>query len=105
MLRRFRAPVLVPACRYPLQGCALIRGPESTEARMTHAVARPNTATGAYALSFGLLVGGLSLTVGPVATMAPLDTGVRIWPPFIALLTVLLSASAITLQFRRQGRT
>ncbi len=72
---------------------------------MTHAVARPNTATGAYALSFGLLVGGLSLTVGPVAAMKPLDTGVQIWPPFIALLTVLLSASAITLQFRRQGRT
>ena len=62
-------------------------------------------ARGAYALSFGLLVGGVSLTVGPVAALDPLRTGVQLWPAVIAVLTLLLSASAITLQFRRQGHT
>jgi diguanylate cyclase (GGDEF)-like protein len=68
-------------------------------------VARSNPARGAYALSLGLLVGGLSLTVGAVADLAPLRTGVDLWPPVVVVLTLLFSASAITLQFRRQGHT
>ena len=72
---------------------------------MSDAAARANPARNAYALSFGLLVGGISLTVGPVAALPPIDTGVRVWPAAIVALTLLLSASAITLQFRRQGHT
>ena len=72
---------------------------------MSDAVARPNTARGAYALSFGLLVGGVSLTLGPVAALQPLRTGVQLSPLVIVALTLLFSASAIMLQFRRQSHT
>ena len=72
---------------------------------MADAAARPRTATAAYALSFGLLVGGVTLTLGPIARMPRLDTGVTMSPLVVAALTVLLSASAVTLQFRRQGHT
>src|SRR5829696_6007904 len=72
---------------------------------MSDAAARPSTARAAYALSFGLLVGGISLPLGVVTRLRPIDTGVRLWPAVIVVLTLLFSASAITLQFRRQAHT
>ncbi|HEU0132955.1 MAG TPA: bifunctional diguanylate cyclase/phosphodiesterase [Mycobacteriales bacterium] len=59
----------------------------------------------AYALAAGLLAGGVSLYFGVIADLAPLRTGISLWPVVIAVLTLLLGASAITLQFRRQGQT
>src|SRR4051794_31678729 len=71
---------------------------------MPPAVARTGT-RGAYALSFGMLAAGISLYSGPVRALSPLRTGVSLSPVVVALLTLALSASAITLQFRRQGHT
>ena len=72
---------------------------------MSDANARSSAARAAYALAFGLVVGGASLTLGPVAALDPLPTGVRLWPVVIAALTLLLSASAIMVEFRRQSHT
>jgi diguanylate cyclase (GGDEF)-like protein len=59
----------------------------------------------AWLLSAGMLVASASLYAGPVRGLPPLRSGVALSPVLIAGLTLLLSASAITLQFRRQGHT
>jgi diguanylate cyclase (GGDEF)-like protein len=68
------------------------------------AAARP-VAARAYALSAGFLVAGVALSAGVVARLAPLRTGVSVAPLAITVVTLLLSASAVMIQFRRQAHT
>jgi diguanylate cyclase (GGDEF)-like protein len=65
----------------------------------------PRSARGAYALSAGLLVAGLGLQLLGVERFGPVGSGVSVSPVVLAVLTLLLSASAIPLQFRRQAHT
>jgi diguanylate cyclase (GGDEF)-like protein len=69
------------------------------------AVAGRHGARAAYALSFGMFAASASLYFGSVRDQSPLHTGVTLHPAVLALLTLTLSASAITLQLRRQGQT
>ena len=72
---------------------------------MSDAATRPDAVRRAYALSAGLaVVGALAYAFG-VASERALPTGVTLSPVVVALLTLLLAASAITIQFRRQGQT
>ena len=72
---------------------------------MANAAARSHAVRSAYVLSFGLLAGGLSLTFAAVRPLPPLATGVQLSPLVLVALTLLLSASSITLEFRRQAHT
>ncbi|HVF05376.1 MAG TPA: bifunctional diguanylate cyclase/phosphodiesterase [Frankiaceae bacterium] len=68
-------------------------------------VARSHTARTAYALSAVLLAAGITLTLWPVRLLDRLDTGVAIWPIALVAVTMLFSASSITVEFRRQAHT
>ena len=72
---------------------------------MSEDPARSHAVRAAYALSSGLLLAGLTLTLTVVRAAAPLPSGVRLSPFVLVALTLLLSASSITLEFRRQAHT
>jgi len=72
---------------------------------MSETTTRPDAVRRAYALSAALcVVGGITYALG-VASQRALPTGVSLPPVAVVFLTVLLSASAITVQFRRQAQT
>jgi diguanylate cyclase (GGDEF)-like protein len=72
---------------------------------MTDVAARSRASRNAYLLSGGLLLAGVTVHVAAVERLAPLRTGISLFPVAIALLTLLLSASDITLQYRRQAHS
>jgi diguanylate cyclase (GGDEF)-like protein len=75
------------------------------EARMSDGASRVDVIRRAYALSAGMVVAGVVAYALAVASRPVPPTGVSVSPLAITLLTVLLSASAVTMQFRRQAQT
>jgi diguanylate cyclase (GGDEF)-like protein len=59
----------------------------------------------AYALSGSMLLAGSLVHLVLVTRLSPLHSGIAMSPVLLAALTMLLSASSITLQFRRQAHT
>ncbi|HEX8003757.1 MAG TPA: EAL domain-containing protein [Mycobacteriales bacterium] len=72
---------------------------------MSDVTARPDAVKRAYALSGALFVTGVAVYAVGVASRGKLPTGVSLSPLVVVALTVLLSASAVTVQFRRQAQT
>ena len=66
---------------------------------------RARSARGAYALSAGLLVSGLAIQLFAVGRVTPVRSGVSLPPVALGVLTLLLGASAIPLQIRRQAHS
>jgi diguanylate cyclase (GGDEF)-like protein len=59
----------------------------------------------AYLLSTGLCLVGGAVYAAAVTSFVPLRTGVALNPAVVTVLTLVLAASAVTVQFRRQAQT
>ena len=72
---------------------------------MSDAATRPDATRRAYAMSAALVVVGALAYVLGVAPQRSFASGVELSPLVVTVLTLLLSASAVTVQFRRQAQT